>query len=61
MLTAMRAVDNVMTGSKHDLWAINAESAYHEEQQEPSQPYKRVPTTQYEREPLVESKEEAAA
>jgi hypothetical protein len=56
----MRAVDNVMTGSKHDLWAINAESAYHEEQQEPSQPYKRVPATQYEREPLIE-KEEAAA
>ena len=43
MLTAMRAVDNVMTGSKHDLWSINAESAYHEEHQEPEQPYKRVP------------------
>lgn len=61
MLTAMRAVDNVMTGSKHDLWAINAESAYHEEQSEPSQPYKQVPKTQYVDEPLVEAKEEAAA
>ncbi len=60
MLTAMRAVDNVMTGSKHDLWSINAESAYHEEHQEPEQPYKRVPATQYVNEPLVE-KEEATA
>jgi protoporphyrinogen oxidase len=60
MLTAMRAVDNVMTGSKHDLWSINAESAYHEEHQEPEQPYKRVPATQYVSDPLVE-KEEAAA
>ena len=53
MLTAMRAVDNVMTGSKHDLWSINAESAYHEEHQEPEQPYRRVPSTQYDREPLT--------
>ena len=60
MLTAMRAVDNVMTGSKHDLWAVNAESAYHEEHQEPEQPYKRVPSTQYEREPLHVSEEAAA-
>ena len=52
MLTAMRAVENVMAGTKHDLWAVNAESAYHEEHQEPEQPYKRVPSTQYEREPL---------
>ena len=52
MLTAMRAVENVLDGSKHDLWAVNAESAYHEEHQEPEQPYKRVPATQYEREPL---------
>ena len=40
MLTAMRAVENIMTGTKHDLWAVNAESAYHEEHQEPEQPYK---------------------
>ena len=60
MLTAMRAVDNVMTGSKHDLWAVNAESAYHEEHQEPEQPYKRVPETQYVREPLHATEEAAA-
>ena len=60
MLTAMRAVENVIAGTKHDLWAVNAESAYHEEHQEPEQPYRRVPSTQYEREPL-HSREEAAA
>ena len=58
MLTAMRAVENITEGTRHDLWAVNAESAYHEEHQEPEQPYKRVPSTQYEREPLHE---EAAA
>src|SRR3954453_16872456 len=58
MLTAMRAVENIMTGTNHDLWAVNAESVYHEEHQEPEQPYRRVPATQYEREPLHE---EAAA
>jgi protoporphyrinogen oxidase len=60
MLTAMRAVENIMAGTKHDLWEVNAESAYHEEHQEPEQPYKRVPATQYVSDPLVE-KEEAAA
>ena len=53
MLTAMRAVENVIAGTNHDLWAVNAESAYHEEHQEPEQPYRRVPSTQYEREPLT--------
>src|SRR5262249_25197906 len=60
MLTAMRAVENILTGSQHDLWAVNAESAYHEEHQEPEQPYKRVPSTRYEREPLAETEEAAA-
>jgi protoporphyrinogen oxidase len=60
MLTAMRAVDNIIAGTGHDLWAVNAESVYHEEQQEPEQPYKRVPATQYEREPLHAPSEAAA-
>ena len=30
MLTAMRAVDNLLTGAHHDIWAVNAESVYHE-------------------------------
>jgi hypothetical protein len=60
MLTAMRAVENITAGTRHDLWAVNADSAYHEEHQEPEQPYKRVPATQYEREPL-HARSEAAA
>ena len=30
MLTAMRAVDNLLTGAGHDIWEVNAESVYHE-------------------------------
>ena len=60
MLTAMRAVENIIAGTKHDLWAVNAESAYHEEHEEPEQPYKRVPETQYVREPLHATEEAAA-
>jgi hypothetical protein len=60
MLTAMRAVENITTGADHDLWAVNADSAYHEEHQEPEQPYKRVPSTVYEREPLHTAEEAAA-
>src|SRR3954447_14613632 len=32
MLSAMRAVDNVLTRAGHDIWAVNVESSYHEEQ-----------------------------
>jgi len=59
MLTAIRAVDNIVTGADHDIWAVNAESVYHEEHQEDEQPYKTVPSTQYEQEPLP-SPEEAS-
>jgi hypothetical protein len=52
MLTAIRAVEN-LDGAGHDIWAVNAESVYHEEHVEDEQPYKRVPETQYTREPLV--------
>ena len=30
MLTAMRAVENLLDGTDHDIWAVNAESVYHE-------------------------------
>jgi hypothetical protein len=30
MLTAMRAVENALYGAGHDIWAVNAESVYHE-------------------------------
>jgi protoporphyrinogen oxidase len=45
MLTALRAVDNLLAGAGHDLWAVNAESAYHEEHAEPEQPYRNAPET----------------
>ncbi len=31
MLTAMLAVENILTGAGHDLWAVNVEAEYHEE------------------------------
>jgi hypothetical protein len=48
MLSAMRAVDNVLIRrTEHDIWAVNVESSYHEEQTDADvqQPYKRVPVT----------------
>jgi protoporphyrinogen oxidase len=45
MLSAMRAVENVLNGTKHDIWAVNVESSYHEEHQDPEQPYKDAPAT----------------
>jgi protoporphyrinogen oxidase len=53
MLTAMRAVENITEGTQHDIWAVNAESVYHEEDQAPEQPYRKVPETRYTAEPLV--------
>jgi protoporphyrinogen oxidase len=45
MLTAMRAFDNLQTGAGHDLWAVNADSAYHEEDVRDEQPYRNAPET----------------
>lgn len=53
MLTAIRAVDNILTGADHDIWAVNAESVYHEEDVKEEQPYKRVPETASMRQPLA--------
>jgi protoporphyrinogen oxidase len=50
MLTAMRAVENALDGSCHDIWAVNAESVYHEEKTE--QPYREAPATPVMGEPL---------
>jgi len=45
MLSAMRAVDNALGRGQHDIWAVNVESAYHEEQTDADSenPYKRLP------------------
>ncbi len=56
MLTAIRAVDNVVNGTTHDIWAVNAESVYHEEGVADEHPYRRAPETKSMREPLVASK-----
>jgi hypothetical protein len=43
MLTAMRAVDNLLAGVHHDIWEVNAESVYHESEVCDEQPYRSVP------------------
>jgi protoporphyrinogen oxidase len=43
MLTAMRAVENALDGAEHDIWAVNAESVYHETHVQDEHPYKNVP------------------
>jgi protoporphyrinogen oxidase len=53
MLTAIRAVDNIQNGASHDIWAVNAESVYHEEDVKDEHPYRRAPETKAMREPLV--------
>jgi protoporphyrinogen oxidase len=53
MLTAMRAVDNILLGTHHDIWAVNAESVYHEEHVEAEQPYKQAPETPAMEQPLA--------
>jgi len=45
MLTAMRAVDNLLSGARHDIWAVNAESVYHETDVPDEQPYRTAPET----------------
>jgi protoporphyrinogen oxidase len=53
MLTAMRAVDNILLGTTHDIWAVNAESVYHEEDVEDEQPYRDPPSTPAMEHPLA--------
>jgi protoporphyrinogen oxidase len=55
MLTAMRAVDNLVEGADHDIWAVNAESVYHETHVEDEHPYRSAPE-QPEREPLASTR-----
>ena len=53
MLTAIRAVENIQQGTDHDIWAVNAESVYHEEDVADEHPYVRAPETRAMREPLA--------
>ena len=54
MLTAMRAVENQGGRRGAAIWAVNAESVYHEEEQaqDSQQPYIEAPDTPAQREPL---------
>ena len=53
MLTAMRAVENILRGTDHDIWAVNAESVYHEEHVEDEHPYVDAPQTPTMEQPLA--------
>jgi protoporphyrinogen oxidase len=53
MLSSMRAVDNILQGTHHDIWAVNAESVYHEEDVAPEQPYRDAPETPAMEQPLT--------
>lgn len=58
MLCALRAVENLLDGAEHDLWAINADNAFHESTEPDLQPYRNVPETPAQR---LSPAEEAAA
>ena len=53
MLTAMRAVENEIAGAAHDIWAVNAESVYHEVDTTDEHPYRRAPVTPASKQPLL--------
>ena len=54
MLTAMRAVENLCDGAGHDVWAVNADSVYHEREEPDEQPYRAAPETPAMARPLAE-------
>ncbi len=53
MLTAIRAVENVTAGTSHDIWSVNAESVYHEEDVRDEHPYRRAPDTPAMKQPVA--------
>jgi protoporphyrinogen oxidase len=57
MLTAMRAVENLCDGAGHDVWAVNADGAYHEREEPAEQPYRAAPETPAMARPLAEVSE----
>jgi protoporphyrinogen oxidase len=57
MLTAMRAVENLCDGAGHDVWAVNADDAYHEVDEAAEQPYRAAPETPAMARPLAEVSE----
>ncbi|HLI59101.1 MAG TPA: FAD-dependent oxidoreductase, partial [Solirubrobacteraceae bacterium] len=53
MLTAMRAVDNILLGTDHDIWSVNVESVYHEEVHDSENPYRTDQQTPAMEQPLA--------
>ena len=45
MLTAIRAVENLCDAAAHDIWAVNADGAYLEEDEVDESPYREAPPT----------------
>lgn len=43
MFTAMLTVENIMTGTTHDVWEVNVEEEYHEQAAAPSTSVPRAP------------------
>jgi protoporphyrinogen oxidase len=56
MLTAFAAVENLLDGAGHDVWAVNADSAYHEERRPDEHPYRSAPTTPALARPLADER-----
>jgi protoporphyrinogen oxidase len=56
MLTAMRAVDNILLGTRHDIWSVNVESVYHEEIHDSENPYRESPQTPAMEQPLAQER-----
>ena len=56
MLTAMRAVDNILQGTHHDIWSVNVESVYHEEIHDSENPYANDPQTPAMEQPLAQER-----
>jgi hypothetical protein len=46
-------VDNLVRGTDHDLWAVNAESVYHEEDVKEEHPYREAPETPAMQQPVA--------
>ncbi|MBO0768355.1 MAG: NAD(P)/FAD-dependent oxidoreductase [Solirubrobacterales bacterium] len=54
MLSSMRAVDNILEGTNHDIWNVNVESVYHEEVHDSENPYVDSPETPAMDKPLAD-------
>ena len=54
MLTALRSVENLCDGARHDIWSVNAESVYAEAEEREEQPYLVAPELPSGRTPLTE-------